>query len=73
MELVVLNIAPSLGLIPPQLFSILVIMALVSTLITSLTCRIIALGGDIDPGMDNDAVASWGIHTASSIYYQMLR
>jgi Kef-type K+ transport system membrane component KefB len=35
MELVVLNIAHSLGLMPPQLFSILVIMALVSTLITS--------------------------------------
>ncbi|NBF05661.1 alpha/beta fold hydrolase [Pseudomonas sp. Fl5BN2] len=37
-----------------------------------LTCRIVALGGDDDPGMDNNAVASWGIHTTSSFYYQML-
>jgi Kef-type K+ transport system membrane component KefB len=35
MELVVLNIAHELGLMPPQLFSILVIMALFSTLITA--------------------------------------
>nr|AFR69340.1 type II thioesterase SpiJ [Pseudomonas sp. Q71576] len=37
-----------------------------------LACRIVALGGDNDPGMDSDAVASWGIHTTSSFYYQML-
>ncbi|KNB53285.1 cation:proton antiporter, partial [Streptomyces caatingaensis] len=57
-ELVVLDVGLQLGLIPPRLFAMLVVMTLVTTMITAPLLRRLRIGGEVDGLSPADSASS---------------